>query len=38
MPRRWLLLKSLDDVPMMATGKVDKGELQALIAGSGTSV
>jgi acyl-CoA synthetase (AMP-forming)/AMP-acid ligase II len=34
-PRRWLLLTSLDEVPMMATGKVDKAGLQALIRSSG---
>ena len=34
-PRRWVELASLDDVPMMATGKVDIRGLRALIIGTG---
>jgi len=34
-PKRWLVLDSPGDVPMMATGKVDKGGLQALIRRDG---
>jgi acyl-CoA synthetase (AMP-forming)/AMP-acid ligase II len=30
-PRRWALLGSADDVPLMATGKVDKPGLQQLV-------
>lgn len=37
-PRRWVELASLDAVPMMATGKVDKSGLQALIAETGRGV
>lgn len=37
-PRRWVKLASLDEVPMMATGKVDKRGLQQLITDSGRSV
>ncbi|MCR9096435.1 MAG: acyl--CoA ligase [bacterium] len=36
-PKRWVQLTSLDEVPMMATGKVDKNGLQALIRSSGVS-
>jgi acyl-CoA synthetase (AMP-forming)/AMP-acid ligase II len=31
-PRRWLALASADEVPMLASGKVDKNALQALLA------
>ena len=34
-PKRWVLLRSPADVPTMATGKVDKPGLQALIRTSG---
>ncbi len=37
-PRLWLKLSSLDEVPMMTTGKVDKRGLQQLIAKSGETV
>ena len=37
-PRRWVRLSALDEVPMMTTGKVDKNGLQRLIADSGTSL
>jgi non-ribosomal peptide synthetase component E (peptide arylation enzyme) len=37
-PKRWVKLSSLDEVPMMATGKVDKRGLQQLITDSGRSV
>ncbi len=37
-PRRWVQLASLDELPMMATGKVDKRGLQQLIAKSGETV
>jgi len=34
-PRTWVLATSADEVPMLATGKVDKAGLQALIAARG---
>ncbi len=34
-PKRWAVLASLDEVPMMATGKVDKAGLQQLIRSKG---
>ena len=37
-PRLWVKLSSLDDVPMMTTGKVDKRGLQQLIAESGEAI
>ncbi len=37
-PKRWALLGSLDEVPMMATGKVDKAGLQQLIRSAGKAV
>jgi len=36
-PKRWVLLGSPADVPTMATGKVDKGGLQALIREEGAA-
>jgi acyl-CoA synthetase (AMP-forming)/AMP-acid ligase II len=30
-PTRWLLTKTLDDVPLMGSGKVDKAALQQLL-------
>ncbi len=37
-PRRWVVVSSLAAVPTMPTGKVDKGQLQALIAADGQEV
>ena len=34
-PRRWVLTSAADEVPMLATGKVDKAGLQAFIAERG---
>ena len=34
-PKRWVLLPTTADVPMLATGKVDKAGLQALVAERG---
>ena len=36
-PKRWALLGSPAEVPMLATGKVDKGGLQALLRQSGAT-
>ena len=36
-PKRWVLLASPADVPTMATGKVDKPGLQALVRSAGAS-
>jgi len=35
-PRRWVLASTVDEVPMLSTGKVDKAGLQALITSNGT--
>jgi acyl-CoA synthetase (AMP-forming)/AMP-acid ligase II len=37
-PSRWVLASSVQDVPTLSTGKVDKAGLQALIASTGTEV
>jgi len=34
-PRRWVLLHTADEVPLMATGKIDKPGLQQLIRSAG---
>jgi acyl-CoA synthetase (AMP-forming)/AMP-acid ligase II len=36
-PKRWLVLPALDDVPMLATGKVDTPALARLLAERGTA-
>ncbi len=37
-PRRWVIATSVGSVPTMATGKVDKAQLQALLANDGEEV
>ena len=37
-PRRWLVVTSVDAVPMLATGKVDQAGLRALLASEGRAV
>jgi len=37
-PKRWLLLDSLEEVPRMATGKVDKASLEERLRAEGLHV
>ena len=37
-PRRWVLASSLDAVPTLATGKIDKSGLQALLGSAGETL